>query len=395
MNLKDKRILLGIGGGIAVYRAVELMRLLIKNGADVRCVMSKAAQEFVTTLTFEALSGNQVHCDLFDLTQEHGMGHIQLARWADAVVVAPATANMLAKVRHGMADDLLTTLLMVAEVPVLIAPAMNTSMWNADATQANVYALKQRGFSVVSPEKGELACGEQGDGRLAEPSSIMEALLPLVLPQNLVGQRWVINAGPTVESWDTVRTLTNRASGRLGAKLADLAAMFGAEVILIAGKCTPPSHALVHRVNVESSEQMLKASATAAAGADVFVATAAVSDYRFKQTQAQKMKRAGEEILSVELLANPDIVAFIAQMQQRPAKVIAFAAESERHVAFAKTKLAAKHVDAVVANDVSNMGSDDASGWWVSADAEEVMAAGNKAEFAAQILQRIMQLRTD
>ncbi|OIP99080.1 MAG: phosphopantothenoylcysteine synthase [Zetaproteobacteria bacterium CG2_30_46_52] len=392
MLLKDKKILLGVGGGIAVYRAVELMRLLMKQGADVRCVMSKSAQAFVTPLTFEALSGNKVHVDLFDLTEDHGMGHIQLARWADVIIVAPMTANMMAKVAHGMADDLLTTLLLVADVPVLMAPAMNVSMWEAASTRQNLYTLQQRGFALASPVAGELACGEQGAGRLAEPAAIVDAALPLLTPQSLAGQSWVINAGPTVESWDAVRTMSNRASGTLGAALADAAALQGAEVILIAGVGTPLSHPLVHRVNVESAEQMLKVSLKAAAGADVFVATAAVSDYRFADVSPQKMKRADVEMMEVRLLQNVDIVAQVAGMAKRPTMVIAFAAESENHVAFAKTKLAKKGVDAIVANDVSNMGKTSAAGWWVTAEAEQVLPEETKAMFVRSLIDLIADL---
>lgn len=392
MLLQGKKILLGVGGGIAAYRAVELMRLLMKQGADVRCVMSRAAQQFVTPLTFEALSGNTVHHDLFDLTADHGMGHIQLVRWADVIVVAPMTANMIAKVAHGMADDLLSTLLLVADVPVLIAPAMNVSMWEAAVTQQNLYTLQQRGVAVVAPVAGELACGEQGAGRLAEPLAIVQAVLPLLTPQVLAGQRWVVNAGPTIESWDAVRTMSNRASGRLGAALADAAAVQGAEVILIAGKGTPSSHPLVHRVNVESAEQMRKASTEAASGAGVFVATAAVSDYRFAEVSAQKMKRADAKLTEVGLLQNADIVAEVAALEKRPTTVIAFAAESESHIAFAKTKLEKKGVDAIVANDINTMGKSTATGWWVTAAAAKVLPEASKEDFVRSLIVLIAEL---
>ncbi|MDQ7057387.1 MAG: bifunctional phosphopantothenoylcysteine decarboxylase/phosphopantothenate--cysteine ligase CoaBC [Ghiorsea sp.] len=391
--LQGKRILLGVGGGIAVYRAVELMRLLMKQGAEVKVVMTKSATEFVTPLTFEALSGNKVHMDLFDLTEQHGMGHIQLVRWADAVVLAPVTSNLLAKVTHGIADDLLTTLILANEKPVLLAPAMNVSMWLADVTQRNVSSLKKKGYAVIEPVAGELACGEQGAGRLAEPESIVQALLPLLTEQTLVGQHWVINAGPTVEAWDAVRTMSNRASGSLGALLADAAAVQGAKVCLIAGKGTPRTRHDVQRVDVESAAEMLDACLLAAQGVDVFVGTAAVSDFRFAEPLPHKLKRQdGGAMTQVELIENPDIIQAVAAMDKRPHHVIAFAAESEKHVGYAKEKLLRKGVDAIVANDISNMGSNLASGWWVSQNHQEAIERMPKAMFAKQLIQFIHAL---
>jgi phosphopantothenoylcysteine decarboxylase/phosphopantothenate--cysteine ligase len=319
------------------------------------------------------------------------MGHIQLARWADAVVLAPTTANLLTKLARGIAEDLLTTLVLAADVPVLLAPAMNVSMWQSDATQANVEMLKKRGFSVLEPVSGELACGEQGAGRLAEPESIVQAALPLLIEQILQGQTWVINAGPTIESWDAVRTMSNRASGALGAFLADAAAIRGADVTLIAGKGTPPTRDDVQRFDVESVADMYAACLTHAKDSDVFVGTAAVSDYRFADTASGKLKR-GQGALSVKLIENPDIIAAVASMAKRPSKVIAFAAESEHHIAHAQDKLARKAVDAVVANDVSNMGSDSASGWWVSKDDIVVLESQSKQQFAASLIPFISAL---
>ncbi|WP_038250716.1 bifunctional phosphopantothenoylcysteine decarboxylase/phosphopantothenate--cysteine ligase CoaBC [Ghiorsea bivora] len=393
--LKGKRILLGVGGGIAVYRAVELMRLFIKQGAEVQVVMTKSATEFVTPLTFEALSGNKVHTDLFDLTEQHGMGHIQLVRWADAVVLAPVTSNLLAKITHGIADDLLTTLMLANEKPVLLAPAMNVSMWLADATQRNVNMLKERACAVVEPATGELACGEQGSGRLAEPARIVQNLLPLLTKQVLKGQHWVINAGPTVEAWDAVRTMSNRASGGLGAMLADAAAIQGASVCLVAGKGTPKTRQDVERVDVESAAEMMHACVDAAQGVDVFVGTAAVSDFRFAKPLQHKLKRQGNGNIQVELIENPDIVAAVATMKQRPLQVIAFAAESENHVGYAQDKLQRKGVDAIVANDVSNMGNNLASGWWVSKQNQEVIKRMPKAKFAKCLIQFIHGLQDE
>ncbi|MDX8408391.1 MAG: bifunctional phosphopantothenoylcysteine decarboxylase/phosphopantothenate--cysteine ligase CoaBC, partial [Mariprofundaceae bacterium] len=352
--LDGKHILIGIGGGIAVYRVAELARLLIKQGAVVRCVMTKAACEFVTPLTFEALTGEAVHTELFDLTAERTMGHIKLARWADVVLIAPATANQIAKYTHGIADDLLSTLFQVCDAPILLAPAMNVSMWEADGTRANVAALKARGHRFVGPVAGDLACGEQGLGRLAEPSDIAVAVAGMCVDQSLSGQHWVINAGPTHEAWDSVRILTNRASGRLGVCLAEAAALRGASVSLIAGPGTPSCSHAINRTDIESAADMLAACEQQAAHADVFIATAAVSDYRFTQTHSGKLKRGQAGDVSVELIENPDIVAHVAAMDARPAMVIAFAAETGQHIEHARDKLARKAVDAVIANDAGD-----------------------------------------
>jgi len=391
--LKRKKILIGIGGGIAVYKVAELARMLSKAGADVRCVMTKSACEFVTPLTFEALTGNQAHSELFDLTSEREMGHIALARWADAVIIAPATASLLARLAHGIADDLLTTLMQVCDKPVLLAPAMNTSMWESDATQRNIETLKQRGMQVVGPDAGELACGEHGAGRLADTRAILSELLPLLSDKPLIGQHWVINAGPTIEAWDDVRILTNRASGMLGALLADLACIMGASVSLVAGPGTPETHPGVIRRNVTTALEMLTICELEAARASVFIATAAVSDFRFAESHQGKLKRGDSTSMMVELTANPDIVAHIAAMPARPTQVIAFAAESDHHIDYAKAKLAGKKVDAVVANDIANMGSQQAGGWWVSKHGEQVaIEAESKLDFAKQIIQHITEL---
>ncbi|MDX8396094.1 MAG: bifunctional phosphopantothenoylcysteine decarboxylase/phosphopantothenate--cysteine ligase CoaBC [Mariprofundaceae bacterium] len=389
-----KRILIGIGGGIAVYRVAELARLLIKQGAQVRCVMTSSACEFVTHLTFEALTGEKVFTDLFDLTSGREMGHIQLARWADVVLIAPATANLLARFAHGIADDLLTTMIQVCEASVLLAPAMNTSMWESDATQRNVRTLQDRGMSVIGPEAGELACGEQGAGRLSEPLDILDALKPLLCEQSLLGQRWVINAGPTVESWDAVRVLTNRATGLLGMLLANQAVVMGADVTLIAGPGTPQGHKLVKRIDVQTAQEMLMACEDESQGVDVFVGTAAVSDFRFVKSMSTKLKRGDTSEMQVNLIANPDIIASMAAMDDRPKKIIAFAAETSNHVEYAKEKLVKKGVDAIVANDVSNMGADVVSGSWVTGKVEKTIKKSSKEEFSRKIINHIMEINT-
>ncbi|MCF7821763.1 MAG: bifunctional phosphopantothenoylcysteine decarboxylase/phosphopantothenate--cysteine ligase CoaBC [Mariprofundaceae bacterium] len=391
--LTGKHILIGIGGGIAVYRVAELVRLLIRQGAEVRCVMTRSACEFVTPLTFEALTGEEVHTELFDLAGERTMGHIQLARWADAVVIAPATANLITKLAYGIADDLLTTIMQVNDNPVLIVPAMNHSMWNSSATQENVEKLKFRGICFSGPEHGELACGEEGPGRLSEPETIIERLLPLISEQNLAGQRWVINAGPTWESWDSVRLLTSRATGTLGSCLAAIASAHGADVTFVAGPGTPETPDSIHRINVESAGEMLTGCREAAKGADLFIASAAVSDFRFSKLITEKLKRGDIEQLQIELTANPDIVATIASPGERPRHVIAFAAESSNHVEHARKKLDRKGVDAIFANDTGNMGSASASGWWITPDQIEQIDPLPKEKIAEKIIEKIMELQ--
>ena len=391
--LAGKRILLGVSGGIAAYRAAELARLLIRQGAVVRCVLTRGACEFMTPLSFEALTGEQAYVQLFDLTAEREMGHIRLARWADVLIVAPATADIIARFAHGICDNLLTTLFQARTGPVLLAPAMNAAMWEAQATQRNVQALLDAGVHFVGPAVGELACGETGPGRMSEPVDILAALYPLLLEQNLAGQRWVINAGPTREAWDGVRVLSNRASGRLGALIADAAAMRGAQVELVAGPGTPATSAFVERQEVETAGEMLRACEQAAAGADVFMASAAVSDYRFAEQLAGKLKRGGAGDLNVQLVENADIVANITAMPRRPRIVVAFAAEAAGHVEHAREKMRAKGADAIFANDIGRMGGSRGAGWWLAGDAVQEAGEMDKAELAAWLVERVRELQ--
>ena len=391
--LKDKKILIGIGGGIAVYRVAELARLLMKQGAEVRCVMTRSACEFVTPMTFEALTGEEVHTQLFDLTGEREMGHIKLARWADVLLVAPATANLLTKFAHGVADDLLTTIFQAREGAILLAPAMNTSMWESAANQRNVKALQKRGVAIVGPEAGELACGEKGVGRMSEPETIIQALYQGSAPDSLAGQRWVINAGPTHEYWDQVRFLGNAATGRLGFRLAQVAAARGAKVDLISGPTELATPLGVTRFDMTSADEMLAECEKQAAGADVFVGTAAVSDFAFAEKSDSKLKRGATKSMNIELAANPDIVAHIATMSKHPAKVIAFAAECERHEEQAQKKLKAKGVDAIFANDVANMGSNEAGGWWLDGTSSTEIEAMPKWQLAERLIDLVECLR--
>ncbi len=387
--LQGKRILLGIGGGIAVYRVAELARLLLRQRAEVRCVMTSAARQFVSPLTFEALTGQQVHTDLFDLTSEREMGHIRLVREADVLLVAPATAGLIARFAHGMADDLLTTMWLAADIPCLLAPAMNSIMWQAEAVQQNIALLQARGMRIIGPDTGELACGEQGPGRLSEPDTMLAAVRCACTTSLLQGQRWIINTGPTQERWDDVRLLSNRASGMLGLHLAEAAAAAGARVTLVAGPGVARSAMPMQRVDVESAQQMHEVCMAQAADADVFVAAAAVSDYRIAKPVRGKLKRQGGGVITLQLTENPDIVAAVAHMARRPRRVIAFAAERERHLDHARRKLQAKGVDAIIANDAGRMGSVLGGGWWLTAGQVVELPEMPKWQLAGQLVEMI------
>jgi len=390
-----RSVLLAVGGGIAVYRSAEVTRLLIHQGMDVHVVMTAAAQEFVTPLTFESLTGNPVHHQTF-AAGDRTMAHIALMRRADLLLVAPCTSNLMAKFNHGIADDLLTTMYAAkANTPVLLAPAMNPAMWEHPATQRNQLQLQTDGVQMVAPQFGGTACGEQGVGRMASPEDLLFAVQAALTPSLLRGQHWVVNAGPTVESWDAVRVLTNRASGQLGCLLAEQAAMLGAQVTLIAGPGVRDCHSSIVRVNTDDTASMMQASATAAGGCDVFIATAAVSDYRFSEQHNHKLKRHGADSMGVTLLNNPDVVAHIAAMPARPRLVIAFAAESVAHCTHARSKLEKKGVDAIIANDVSHMGEGSAGGWWLSQEQCLVIPTGDKSTFSRCIISHILELICD
>ena len=363
-----KRILLIIGGGIAAYKAIELVRLLRKSGHIVRCVLTRAGEQFVTPLTLAALSENKVYTSLFDLKDEVEMGHIQLSREADLVVVAPATADLLAKMAAGIADDLATTLLLATDKPVLAAPAMNVRMWLHAATQRNVATLRGDGVTVMAPDEGEMACGEYGPGRLPEPDAIKAAIdkalaAPAMLsgqpdfaPANhrpLHGRRILITAGPTHEPIDPVRYIANRSSGKQGFAIAAAAAEAGAEVLLIAGPVPLPTPPGVIRVDVETAREMA-AEVEAGLPVDAAIMVAAVADWRAADTSAQKIKKDGSgQVPPLALAENPDILAGVAKSAQRPALLIGFAAETNDVLDHAQAKLARKGCDWIVANDVA------------------------------------------
>ncbi|WP_077147801.1 bifunctional phosphopantothenoylcysteine decarboxylase/phosphopantothenate--cysteine ligase CoaBC [Sphingopyxis sp. KK2] len=366
-----KRILLIIGGGIAAYKSIELVRLLRKAGYVVRCVITRAGEQFVTPLTLAALSENQVYTGLFDLKDEIEMGHIQLSREADLVVVAPATADLMAKMAAGIADDLATTLLLATDKPVLAAPAMNVRMWLHAATRRNVATLRGDGVTVMEPDEGAMACGEYGPGRLPEPPAIFAAIetalanAPAVLPltgqpdfapaqhRPLHGRRILITAGPTHEPIDPVRYIANRSSGKQGFAIAAAAAEAGAEVLLIAGPVPLPTPPGVIRVDVETAREMA-AEVEAGLPVDAAIMVAAVADWRAADTSAQKIKKDGSgQVPPLALAENPDILAHVAKSAQRPPLLVGFAAETNDVLAHAEAKLARKGCDWIVANDVA------------------------------------------
>ena len=349
-NGRSRNILLGVSGGIAAYKACELVRRFGDAGCAVRVVMTRGATAFVTPLTFQALSGQPVRVDLLDAEAESGMDHIALARWADRVVVAPATADLMARLAAGLADDLLTTLCLATEAPILLAPAMNRVMWEHPATRGNHERLLERGVRMVGPDSGGQACGEHGTGRMAEPAAIVEAVLDNV-PLPLRGRRVLITAGPTREPIDPVRFLANRSSGRMGVALAEAAREAGAEVCVVHGPMALPAPAGTRNIAVETAAEMAQAVLREIPGTDLFIAAAAVADYRPRTTTAQKLKKTAEA-LTLELVRNPDILAQVAALQPRPF-VVGFAAETENLHAHALEKMQRKNLDMIAANDVS------------------------------------------
>ena len=350
--LQGQRILLGISGGIAAYKTVDLARKLVQAGAQVRCVLTEGATHFVSATALQAVTGVAVRHSLWDEAAEAAMSHIELARWADTLLIAPATADVMARFAHGMANDLLTTLALATQAKLCLAPAMNGVMWRHAATQANLGLLQQRGTQVLMPESGSLACGEVDTGRMPEPASIVDWLADLAVPPVWQGKKVLITAGPTVEDIDPVRFIANRSSGKMGYALAQAARAMGAEVCLISGptQLTPPSG--VTFVAVRSAHEMLEAVQRHFNGTDLMLAAAAVADYRVEQVAEQKLKKQGEQSLTLTLVQNPDIVAWAAAQTNR-GKVIAFAAETENLLAHAQAKLQRKGVDAVLANSVA------------------------------------------
>jgi phosphopantothenoylcysteine decarboxylase / phosphopantothenate---cysteine ligase len=349
-SLQRVRVLLGVTGGIAAYKAADLVRRLRDAGAEVRVVMTESAGRFVTALTFQALSGNPVRSSLWDETAEAAMGHIELARWAEEILIAPASADTIARLAQGRADDLLSTLVLASSAPLSIAPAMNQQMWAHPATRANIDLLRQRGARVLGPASGSQACGDVGDGRLLEPGDLVQALAEARGPRPLDGLSVLVSAGPTYEDIDPVRFIGNRSSGRMGFAIAAAAVRAGARVRLVAGPVSLPTPAGAERIDVRSARQMRDAVVACAADSDIFISAAAVGDYRPQTVSPAKLKKSGKS-LDLELVQNPDILAELAGLPEHPF-LVGFAAETNDLEHYAREKLERKGLDLIAANRV-------------------------------------------
>jgi len=351
--MQGKRILLGVSGGIAAYKSPDLVRRLRERGAEVQVVMTAAAREFVTATTFQAVSGRAVRSDLWDAAAEAAMGHIELARWAEVVLIAPASADFLARLAGGHADDLLATLCLATEAPIVVAPAMNHLMWANAATRANLATLSARGVAVFGPAAGEQACGEVGEGRMLEPLELAEQLGALLAAGGeLAGRRVLITAGPTRERLDPVRFVSNRSSGKMGFAVAQAARAAGAEVVLVSGPVSLPTPPGVRRIDVESAADMLAAVLRELPGTHIFISTAAVADYRPKQAAQHKIKKTSDT-LEVSMERTADVLATVAARAERPF-VVGFAAETESVEQNARAKLMKKNLDMIAANEVGD-----------------------------------------
>jgi phosphopantothenoylcysteine decarboxylase/phosphopantothenate--cysteine ligase len=396
VRLEGRTILVGLSGGIACYKACEAVRLLVGAGARVRVVMTAGAQQFVTPLTLQTLSGEPVATDTFSLTQESEIGHIQLADSADAVLIAPATANLLAKLASGIADDLLTTVLLATRAPLVLAPAMNVHMWEHPAVQENLARLLARGVRVVGPASGALACGYEGTGRLAPPEDLVEEVLRVLTPQDLAGERVLVSAGPTQEPIDPVRYLSNRSSGKMGYALALVARRRGAEVTLVSGPTALPPPLGVQVLRVTTAREMARAIEQAFPAATVVVMTAAVADYRPRHPLVRKLKK-GPATLALDLERNADILAGLAARKGRRV-LVGFAAETHDIATEARRKLRAKRLDLVVANDVTapgaGFGADTNAVRLLGADGvEEALPLQSKEDVACRILDWVVAHR--
>lgn len=400
------KILLGVTGGIAAYKALELTRLFVKSGHQVQVVMTEGAKAFIQPLSFQALSGHPVRDSLFDNNQEAGMGHIELARWPDQVVIAPASAETLARLRMGRADDLLTTLILATDKPVLLAPAMNRLMWSNAATQENVELLRQRGFDLLQPASGEQACGEVGEGRMPEPQAIFDAVMEAENRRKQTEQAWLelqafwkgrsvlVTAGPTFEDLDPVRFIGNRSSGKMGFAIAAAAAKAGANVTLIAGPVGLKTPDGVKRIDVRSAQQMFTAVQEYYSQADCFISAAAVADFRPQAQQEQKIKKQGDQdTMTLTLVKNPDIVAWVAAQADKP-YVVGFAAETQNVVDYARDKLQRKNLDMICANQVGEglgFEQNDNALTLITADSETALGENSKRVLAQALLREVAE----
>nr|WP_278992435.1 bifunctional phosphopantothenoylcysteine decarboxylase/phosphopantothenate--cysteine ligase CoaBC [Plesiomonas shigelloides] len=394
--LTNKRVLLGISGGIAAYKCVELVRRLREQGAEVRVVMTAAAKAFITPLTLQAVSGHPVADDLLDPAAESSMGHIQLAKWADLVLLAPATADLMARMAAGMGNDLLTTLCLATSSPLAIAPAMNQQMYQAQVTQENIAKLAARGALIWGPAEGAQACGDVGPGRMLEPAELCQRVSQnFAQQQDLAGIAVLITAGPTREALDPVRFISNHSSGKMGYAIAAAAAARGATVTLVSGPVNLPTPAGVKRIDVESALQMQSAVMTEVTHHQIFIACAAVADYRAASVAPEKIKKAGDEI-SLTLVKNPDIVAGVGAMTTQRPFVVGFAAETQNVEQYARDKLARKNLDLICANDVSLPGqgfnADQNALHLFWKDGQHSLALDSKAALGQQLMDNIVRL---
>lgn len=398
-DLTGRHVVLGVTGGIAVYKACEVVSRLRKSGANVHVIMTKNATEFVAPLTFETLSNNPVVTDTFARPETWEVEHIALAKRAEVFVIAPATANCLAKMACGIADDMLTTTVLATKAPILVAPAMNTGMWTAEATRQNVETLKSRGVHFVGPDNGMLACGDSGAGRMSEPAQIVEAITALLCPkQDMAGLRVMVTAGATRERFDPVRYMTNDSSGKMGFAVAEAALARGAEVTVVAGHTTAQEPANVTMVRVDATRELYDAVLENAPKADVIIQAAAPADYRFAQIHEEKYKKRAGEPLTVELVENPDIAAEVGRRKRPGQTLVGFAAETGPKLGNAKQKLEKKKLDLVVFNDVTAPGAgfnvDTNIATLVTRDGETACPLRTKRELADDILDAVMALRT-
>ncbi|MEZ8779103.1 bifunctional phosphopantothenoylcysteine decarboxylase/phosphopantothenate--cysteine ligase CoaBC [Vibrio splendidus] len=396
-GLAGKKILLGISGGIAAYKCAELTRRLIERGAQVQVVMTNAAKEFITPLTMQAVSGRPVSDSLLDPAAEASMGHIELAKWADLVLLAPATADLIARMTAGMGNDLLTTLLLATDAPVAVSPAMNQQMYSHPATQDNIATLKRRGCEIWGPAAGEQACGDVGMGRMLEPMQLVHRCEDFFQPKPLAGRSVLITAGPTREAIDPVRYITNHSSGKMGYALAEAAAKQGATVTLISGPVSLATPNKVNRIDIDSAQQMFDAVTANAAQHDIFISCAAVADYRPETIADQKLKKVdGKDDMTIQMVKNPDIVASVASMSEGRPFTVGFAAETQDVEKYARGKLERKNLDMICANDVSvegqgfNSSSNELHLYWK--DGDKSLPLDSKDTLGFQILDQIQQL---
>ena len=390
LSLTNKRILLGITGGIAAYKSAELTRLLVKAGAEVHVAMTPSATEFITPLTLQALSGNRVHLDLLDAEAEAGMGHIELARWADLIVIAPATADFMARMTHGQADDLLTAVILASTAQIAIAPAMNQAMWADGITQSNLEALQHRRIHVWGPASGEQACGDVGPGRMIEPQEIADRCAGMFETTRLTGKKVLITGGPTREAIDPVRFISNHSSGKMAFALAAEAAAAGAQVSLVSGPVHLPTPDRVGRTDVESAEQMLEAVMERVADTDIFIGVAAVADYRPATIEAQKIKKNADS-MTLALVKNPDIISRVAALTDGP-MVVGFAAETEHLEANGTEKLKRKGLDLLFANKATEtFNSDEVTVTALSGHSQQTLGPGSKLNIARLMLDLIAE----